>query len=418
MRACFLLPIALLAPNAERAGAGPPQAATVKLVSIGCPNGVPITWAQPVDTGPVRLSIVRCIGGVPGYSFGRFQLSPDGRHLFANDPKKGVWIWAMAGGGSVFAPLTNAGAGMSFIGADTTIGWRRDSRGLWAAGQPIMTPRGGWALGALRTSAIALDGRSAALPSLLHPSGNLDQIAWIGGDGFALATFGNRGGYYKPELPNPDPRIALIDARRARIIATMRLPDAPRLKGMKLSVVALSGVMNARGLPHVVMWMGQDRWFDWNGGGAPREAALPAYNGWVKFALTGDGRRVLIAPGLSATGMICERNPKCPPPTPQTGAAIELRDLATGELVWSLRRTATNFSRSEQPAISSDGRHALILLPVEGSQRETVALIDMRDGRVVQRLGMAGDAQSFGFTADGRTIWIGGHSTVAIYRFR
>jgi hypothetical protein len=117
--------------------------------------------------------------------------------------------------------------------------------------------------------------------------------------------------------------------------------------------------------------------------------------------------------GLSATGWICEHNPNCPPPEPQSGPIAELRDLTDGHLIWAITGTANQFSNDLDPAISPDGRSALISMPYDRDGRKT-ALVSMADGRVVQEMPIAGIA---GFSQDGRSAWINSYNVFARYRF-
>ncbi|MBS0480197.1 MAG: hypothetical protein JSR79_12990 [Proteobacteria bacterium] len=333
------------------------------------------------------------------------------------DTKNGLFIIPMAEGGkAVRAPLT-LGVNTIRSGGDYWPAvWRSDSRAVWAADQRIMAPRGGWALGPKRPVVVSLGGRVQRMPALLSPAGGLDGIYWIGNDGLALAALGAGGSYYKPELPNPTPTLALIDARRGRIIQTAPMTATMGLPFKLVSRVA--GGVDGQRRPRVLMWFGPDRWYYWAPGIAPRHV-LPGNKSQPFFALAADGAHVLISTGLSARGMICEiwSRSTCPPPTPVTGVAAELRDLQTGKLVWEIRATARYFSSINQPVVSRDGRFALITLPGEGDVRETTALISMADGRIVQRVNQASSG-SAGFSMDGRSLWIADRMSVAIYDLR
>jgi len=79
---------------------------------------------------------------------------------------------------------------------------------------------------------------------------------------------------------------------------------------------------------------------------------------------------------------------------------------------------AVNFwAQNARPTISGDGRYALVQVPPEGG-RLPIALIAMRDGRVLARFSpfQAGSyPQSFGFTADGRRVWLASGNIVFVY---
>jgi len=413
LRHVIAIPLAIL--TASVTGASAPATGRAPIV-VGCGVAAPRVqqWRTLTD-GPLTLRTIRCFD-LPNEWRSPLQLSPDGRSVFTFDAKNGLFIAPTAEGGKVCrAPLT---LGVNIIGSGGDYWpavWRSDSRGVWAADQRIMAPRGGWALEPKRPVVVSLNGQIRRMPALLNPSGGLDGIFWIGDGGLALATLGAGGGYYKPELSNATPTLALIDARRGRIIQTAPMTA---ITGLPFnSVSGVSGVVDRHGRPRVLMWFGPDRWYEWTPGAAPRHV-LPGNKSRPKFSLTPDGLRVLIATGLSATGMICEHNPKCPPPTPVTGVAAELRDVETGKLIWEIRATARMFSSTMRPVTSRDGRYALITLPGDGQVRDTIALIAMSDGRIVQRVNQAPGGGTAGFGADGRSVWVGDGMSVAVYDLR
>jgi hypothetical protein len=120
---------------------------------------------------------------------------------------------------------------------------------------------------------------------------------------------------------------------------------------------------------------------------------------------------------LSATGTICELNPKCPPPTPQSGPIAELRDIETGKLIWSINGTAKTFSGTNVPAISPDGRLALISMPQREGPYATTALVDMISGKVLQEVPNPWNTEcTTSFSPDGKTVWLSGGSRIVTYR--
>ncbi|HYI41710.1 MAG TPA: hypothetical protein VE053_15485 [Allosphingosinicella sp.] len=68
------------------------------------------------------------------------------------------------------------------------------------------------------------------LPALRHPARPLDGLQWIGGEGRALALFGARGGYYRPEHEDPEPTLAMVDAGLGRVLASVPARTLPRLR--------------------------------------------------------------------------------------------------------------------------------------------------------------------------------------------
>jgi hypothetical protein len=122
--------------------------------------------------------------------------------------------------------------------------------------------------------------------------------------------------------------------------------------------------------------------------------------------------------GLSAKGIICEHNPKCPLPIPSSGVIAELREIRSGKVIWSVTGTAPMFSNDGMPAISPNGRYALISMPTS-YQGETAALIEMASGKILHRIPSSGAFHSrFGFSSDSRSAWVSGYSRLAEYRIR
>jgi hypothetical protein len=61
-------------------------------------------------------------------------------------------------------------------------------------------------------------------------AGPLDAIAWVGGEGRAIAKFGTRGNRYRPEHEDPFPTLAMIDVSSRRILDTLTAADAHALR--------------------------------------------------------------------------------------------------------------------------------------------------------------------------------------------
>ena len=86
---------------------------------------------------------------------------------------------------------------------------------------------------------------------------------------------------------------------------------------------------------------------------------------------------------------------------------ISLYDLDTGRPVWNVRTGSEWLAYPLAPAISPDGRFALVQVAY-GSGGPQLALVSMRDGETIQRLPifpMRGPAD-VGYANGGRTIWI------------
>jgi hypothetical protein len=301
--------------------------------------------------------------------------------------------------------------------------WQADSRAVFGARQARMYPRGGWALEGWRSLRIWRDGRIERMPKLSHSSGELDSLQWAGARGLALAQFGTRGGHYRPERKNPEPAFAFVDAVRGRVLATIpfdTIPGvAPRRDGSDYALFrATTTVVRPNGRLRAVVQMARGPWVILDQDRAPRLAPIPAGPARVDgVALSADGRRLLIAPSLKASGVICELNPNCPKPTPVEGQLAALYDLETGKRLWELRATATDFRSYPPPALNADGSLALVGLPGRVSDFwPQVALVSTRTGGVVQTL-CAADSSSnvLSFLPNGHMA-LSGFGHFAVYK--
>jgi hypothetical protein len=183
--------------------------------------------------------------------------------------------------------------------------------------------------------------------------------------------------------------------------------------------------LDLKGDMYALFVLNGNRWFEWRQGRLPREMPLQLEpNRLGKFAVSPDLKTVLIAHDLSAAGIICEyngrvpRRPECESRTPQHGAIADLWNIETGRKLWSITGTAFNFSRSYKPAISPDGRFALVTMPVgKNSNEETIALVSMVDGHEIQRFNKP-EAFDFAlrFGRDGRSFSIDGDLAILNYQ--
>jgi len=399
----------------------------------------------PHEPGPLRLVAVVCASFPDGDSTPPL-LSPDGGALarWTDDESDGLQISPFDGSSGRVIPNRVSAVFRLFVGLESQAGgwaWARDSRSLWAVRQPSALP-GGFARGPLEPVRIGRDGAIHALPPLRHSAGPLDAIKWIGGDGLALAQFGTRGAYYRPVHDDPAPTLAMVDAGRGRVLASLPLLGVPeigdqmRARGFMArdatARVLRDGRMRAvlrfnawrapsdAGAPEPPFRPGH--WLIWTQGEPVR--LLPhAYKDFVRrnASMTPDGRRLLVSQAVQAAGSDVEHRPS-PPPTPVTDVAAELLDLETGRSLWRVEVRAEQRWNSPvtTAVISPDGRHALIVVPPGPDHYMTYALVDMRNGRILQRLRPLSAwtyTQSFGFTADGRRAWFATAAELLLYRF-
>ena len=377
------------------------------------------------SSGPLSLEMVRRVS-LPRRSTGNSppSISPDGTKFFAYNGIQGLWVNSVMSDDAANNPVGRV-ALEGFGHAETVpFTWSANSRSILGVRQATAVPSG-FAQGPMSTVEIAVDGSVRELPGLEHRAGNLDGLLWVGNRGLALAEFGTKGSYYKPELDNAEPTLAIVDARRGRVIQSFEMPPSvgPRNRTLITGVDAridgngrVFALLAATGDPNGT------RWFLLRQGNAIRQLAMDVGRVSPKrFAVTPDLKSVLVVHDLSATGVICEiwSQQPCPPPTPVSGTVADLRDLETGRIIWSIRGTATNFSRGIKPAVSNDGNYALIAIPPNEGGGETIALISMRDGRVLQEIdNLPTFAESVSFSEDDEMIWISGLDLLFSYRMQ
>jgi hypothetical protein len=133
-----------------------------------------------------------------------------------------------------------------------------------------------------------------------------------------------------------------------------------------------------------------------------------------RMAIAPDGSRVLIGRLLRTDGGMCSRIGGCRPGTPVEGVLAALHDLETGQPLWSIRATVTNDYVFPTPAISPDGRYALVGLVPDGAA-PLIALIALADGRTVQTVPAPGGDYAMGFARGGSTVWTHAYGVTALY---
>jgi hypothetical protein len=297
--------------------------------------------------------------------------------------------------------------------------WSRNSRFVWGASQDRINPSG-WAASPLRPLRVQPDGQVELLPELTYERLDLDALLWVGGDGLALALFGARGGTYRPPRTNPEPTLAIVDARRGVVIQAVPFRALTAFQsGLSedaayAAIWGVSAVVTPSGKVRAVLRTRGGDWLLWTE--QPQALKLDYGRAGAGFALTPDGKHLLVTPFLQASGVICEHNPKCPAPTPETGVIAALHELSTGKAIWTRTATTTKFEAYPWPAVSPDGKVALMGFPSPPEKPTNAALISMIDGGVLQTLPNPwGSEYAVGFIRDGRSMWLRGGPTVAFY---
>lgn len=371
-----------------------------------------LSSAKPLGSGPLSLSKVYCLP-IPPTSVPRSppQPSADLRNFFVFDSVNGLTIVSTGQKYSVRRFEGRMAGSLDKL----PFSWMNSSQAVLGVRQNTAKPSG-FALGPVQSHLFPVDRPARQLPRLASAAGPLDEVYWMSGTGRAIAAFGTMGSSYKPEHDDSRPTLAFVDAAKGKVSQTITMASIPGLSS-KARVGAISHTSDAKGLITALLAFQSNQWVVWAQGKAPRNLQL-GMKYVHQFAVAPSGRDVLVMKNLSATGMFCERNPNCPPPTPQTGSIAELRSLSTGRIVWSVNGTAREFSGSDVPAISPDGRYALISLPWE-KRRSTTALISMASGKVIQQIPrpwMSGCA--VGFSRDSRKAWISGGATVYVFSIK
>jgi len=378
-----------------------------KVVVSGCGNGSydPIPKLMPAKPSRLTLAGVYCLALPPGSS--PPQPSPDKSNIFVFDTIDGLSLAQATAASTVhhFYGRVTAPRNVPFV-------WSADSQSVFGVRQETVKP-GAFALGSIKPFLFRIDGTQKKLPELTNPAGPLDEIYWVGHAGIAIAAFGTKGRHYRPEHPDPNPTIAFVDIRAGRVLQSVAIADVPFLDAKSI-ILGIASDLDRRGNPYTLMAFAPNAWVLWIQGQRPRLVPIGVKSGVMpRYALSPNGKSVLVMENLSATGVICEHNPKCPAQTPQHGPVAGLHELPSGKLLWTLNGIAKTGSSSDVPAVSPDGRFALIPMPAG-----TIALLSMRNGAVLHEIPKPWTGEcAMGFSQDGRNVWISGRSTLVFYKF-
>ena len=425
----------------------------------GCdPNVAGRLDTGPVTEGPLRLAFVSCMSFQNGDSSQEPAVSPDGTRVARWSPHgPEATLEAVTVEGNRMFSLPNrvtfdnfSQLGDAFGSSPPALAWARDSGSLWTVRQQLALPSG-WVLSGLQPLRVGSDGRVRELPALRHPAGPLDGLLWIGGEGLALAQFGTRGRYYRPEHEDSAPTLAFVDASRGSVLQSFRVDRfsslRERLAAHGLMVRGATGTIlpdgRARAVLHFFPWSqgstevvnGQTRppvrhpslWLLWTQGERPVALSGPLPDDRANAAtFTPDGSKMLVARELQPEGVRVSCRIPCPhlqgpPPRPVTGTLVELFDLPSGRSRWRVPARVDNFWNQNAPhAVSPDGRYALVQAPPENG-RLPLALVRMRDGRIVQKISpfqFGSYRHGFGFTARGRRVWVASGNLLLVYDVR
>jgi hypothetical protein len=371
----------------------------------------------PLDAGPLRLKTVYC-QRPRSFLISRTApiVSPDAQWVayLENDEILRIerlgtesWIDFQTKMG-VFAHFSGFGSPSL-----SPIAWASNSKSVFAANHDATAP-GGFATSPLQPLMAASDGNVLTLPFLQHNAGPLDGLLWVDGDGLAIAQFGTKGSLYRPEHPDPDPSFAVVDVQRGVVRDTLAFTAIYRIKGAPYAVIRNAAATKlASGKVRTLIDVGS--WIVWTEGEAPVAVAHPYPDDrFNRIVMAPDGSRVLLAREPPLFEMICEHRPACGPPVdPVEGVIAALYDIKDGHELWTVRATVKHNSLFPLPAISPDGRFALIGLPPEG--HALIALVAMADGRIVQKIPLPAAYATMGFANGGQLVWTHGYGVTALY---
>jgi len=378
----------------------------------------------PAETGPLRLAAVYC-NAIPAspYSRSAVRISPDGRFLAYYERDSTLRVAQLDGGDNAWtkynAPLGPFARFGSELRSPLAFSWYSHSSFIWIATHESKHPSG-FAVSPMRPARTAEDGSIQLFPQIQHSAGPLDALLWVGGGGLAVAQFGTKGNLYRPQHNDPSPTFAVVDAQRGLVLDTLPFEMIESLREKlqgKVPPYVLVRNAAAISLPdgRVRALLSVGEWIVWTQHEAPRRIPDPyAGEAHHQMALSPDGISVLIGRLLRTEGGRCGRTGGCKPGRPVEGILVALHDLETGKPIWTIRSTVNADYEFPAPAISEDGRFALVgLVPTNAGA--SIGLVSMSDGKILQTLPAPSNNYAMGFTRGGQTIWTHANGLTAIY---
>jgi hypothetical protein len=377
----------------------------------------------PLDTGPLQLNAVYChsirFSGLKSAPV----VSPDGQSI-AYMENGGILRVARLDGGSNWTDQQTVTEVFARFGTEIRsadgFSWASNSKFLWTASQENWQPSR-FAKSPLRPVMAVENEGIRLLPPLQHAAGPLDALLWADGDGLAVAQFGTRGGYYRPEHEDENPSFAIVDAQHGVVLDALAFTAIEALQNHAGGISPSAFVRDAaatrlhNGKVRTLLRVGQ--WVVWTEGQPPIVMADPyATDFGTRVAMAPGGSQVLVGRQLRTEGaLICERRPDCSTPgRPVEGILAAMHDLATGRLLWSIRATVIEDYAFPIPAISPDARFALVGLVPDGALPQ-IALVKLEDGSIVQTIPAPGGDYTMGFARAGLSVWTHAYGLTALY---
>lgn len=393
----------------------------------------------PAGPGPLELARVYCqlVGYAPKSAA---SVSPDGRALAYLETgysyveeRKVLHVAPLHVRNSWTDYHLDLGALWQFSSGHRTVpafAWASDSSAIWTATREKVGPEG-IAKSGLQPALTAGNGTLELLPLLRHEAGPLDGLLWADGDGLAIAHFGARGETYLPQRLDRAPTFAIVDARRGLVLDTLAfgaIEANKRAGSYHMANFNNAAVTKLKNGKVRALLSTHSEWTLWTQGAAPRRLVdpYPEQRHGNRLTISPDGSRVLVGRQLVCEAGVADSDnagqrrtafqvQNCKPVESDIAA---LHDLETGRQIWKIRAAVNRPSQVATPAISDDGRYALVALPPD-QPRSPIALISMNDGKVVQTLPSPGESvDSMGFLPGGRTVWTHSRGLTAFYDIR
>jgi hypothetical protein len=391
----------------------------------------------PIGPGPLELAKIFCQR--VQVDFKRAALiSPDGRSVAylqgASSFPTVLHVARLDARDSWRSYGLNMGGLWQFSQADRSVpavGWASNSLAVWTATRETVGPEG-IAKSGLQPALISLeDGSTQLFEPPRHAAGPLDGLLWADGEGVALAHFGARGGSYQPQRHDRTPTFAMVDAKRGVVLDTLPFDFFPRLKNAYyIANVNNAAVTRLENGKVRALLSALDEWAVWTQGETPRKLANPypaRQESHNKMTISRDGSRLLVARLHCDGGYgnvrqgdgIAQRRPVPPSCKPVESVIAALHDLETGRKIWDIRAIVHRPALFPNPAISDDGRYAVVGLPYNGPHSQ-IALISMDDGKIVQTFRSPAQVSlnSIGFLQGGHGVWIHSDGVTVLYDLR
>jgi len=386
-----------------------------------CDQSAAMKYATPLSAGPYEADVVICAKSRVGTL--AQMVSPNGRSAAGEAEDRRLIVTDYAGTTETHTYPTRIEAfdqsfGRSHVVA-SAFGWDANSNSVYAVRQEV-TERGGWPTTPKQAIRVSNERHLNELPPLIHAAGPLDAIMWID-HGLALAQFGTKGDYYRPKRINPEPTLAIVDALHGKVLDAIPIRslggEVEPKQARPPQVGDVSAVRLADGRIRVLL-LREEGWLIWTRGQKPsRLPALSLDQRYIKVTLTPDGEHVLVASALP-TRTICPRVPPCEVGPVVEGTVAELRELRSGKTLWSISGKDQWGTSVMAPAISPNGRFALVKLPAVVGREPSIALVSMGDGGTLQLFPGYGNSDTgAGFTQEGR-MWTSSPNDSRIYRSR